>query len=71
MPSRTSVTSENITVAPARTSRSVQKPDGRIGGDAGERVAAAALHAHHQLAGGDGLAAAHVQPLEVLLAPGP
>ncbi|MDT4828481.1 hypothetical protein FQZ97_618660 [compost metagenome] len=26
MPSRTSVTSENITVAPARTSRSVQKP---------------------------------------------
>ena len=26
MPSRTSVTSENITLAPARTSRSVQKP---------------------------------------------
>jgi hypothetical protein len=26
MPSRTSVVSENITVAPARTSRSVQKP---------------------------------------------
>ena len=26
MPSRTSVTSENITVAPARTSRSLQKP---------------------------------------------
>jgi hypothetical protein len=70
MPSRTSVTSENITVAPARTSRSVAKAHRRVGGDAGERIAAAALHAHHQLAGRHGLAAARVQPLQVHTAPG-
>src|SRR5215469_11271543 len=43
--SRTSLTSENITVAPARTSRSVANPTAGVRGDARECVAAAALHA--------------------------
>jgi hypothetical protein len=39
----------------------------RVGGDAAEGVAAAALHAHHQFAGGHGFAAAGVQALQVHL----
>ena len=70
MPSRTSVTSENITVAPARTSRSLQKPT------AGFAVTPlkASLPPHctpttSSLAG-TGLAAARVEALEVLLGRG-
>ena len=54
-------------MAPARTSRSAQKPTRRVGGDAGERIAAAALQANHQLARRHRFAHARVQALEVQL----
>jgi hypothetical protein len=61
MPSRTSVTSENITAGAGAHQQVGGEADRRIGGHAGEGVAAAALHADHQVGGGAGLAAARVQ----------
>ena len=61
MASRTSVTSENITVAPARTSKIGGEAERGIGGDAGKRVAAAALQADHEIGGRAGFALALVE----------
>ena len=64
MASRTSVTSENITVAPGRHQQVGAEAQRRIGGQAAEGIAAAALHAHDQLGGGHGFAPAFVQDFQ-------